>query len=132
MMSFAQKPWEQMTGHFNAYRQQFQQIPQPRRPGAGLRRLPVLPRERGSRPRLLAREHMSNYYLTVMEHYDMAGDHFKKMKGYGDYADQRRTPQGHRPAGRGERIHRYQYLGHAEADPREARSSVAERSARST
>ena len=29
---------------------------------------------------------MSNYYMTVMEHYDMAGDHFKKMKGYGDYA----------------------------------------------
>jgi len=22
-----------------------------------------------------------------MEHYEMAGDHFRKMKGYGDYAD---------------------------------------------
>ena len=34
----------------------------------------------------LAREHMSNYYMTVMQHYDMAGEHFKRMKGYGDYA----------------------------------------------
>ena len=30
---------------------------------------------------------MANYYITVMEHYEMAGEHFRKMKGYGDYAD---------------------------------------------
>jgi hypothetical protein len=29
---------------------------------------------------------MANYYVTVMEHYDMAGAHFERMKGYGDYA----------------------------------------------
>jgi alkanesulfonate monooxygenase SsuD/methylene tetrahydromethanopterin reductase-like flavin-dependent oxidoreductase (luciferase family) len=85
MMSFAQKPWEQMTGHFNAYRQQFQQIHNRAAPA------PVCVdflccNESAEQAEALAREHMSNYYLTVMEHYDMAGDHFKKMKGYGDYA----------------------------------------------
>ena len=30
---------------------------------------------------------MSNYYITVMEHYEMTSDHFREMKGYGDYAD---------------------------------------------
>jgi hypothetical protein len=30
---------------------------------------------------------MANYYITVMEHYEMASDHFRKLKGYGDYAD---------------------------------------------
>jgi len=85
MMSFAQKPWEQMTGHFNAYRQQFQQIHNRVAPA------PVCVdflccHESAEQAEALAREHMSNYYLTVMEHYDMAGDHFKKMKGYGDYA----------------------------------------------
>ncbi len=30
---------------------------------------------------------MANYYITVMEHYEMAGEHFKRMKGYGDYAN---------------------------------------------
>ena len=34
-----------------------------------------------------ARKYMANYYITVMEHYEMAGEHFRKMKGYGDYAD---------------------------------------------
>ena len=72
---------------------------------------------------------MSNYYLTVMEHYDMASDHFKKMKGYGDYATNAATAQGHRHAGRGERVHRNQHLGHAAADPREARAAPQECSA---
>ena len=30
---------------------------------------------------------MANYYVTVMEHYEMASDHFRQLKGYGDYAD---------------------------------------------
>ena len=30
---------------------------------------------------------MANYYVTVMEHYNMTSDHFRQMKGYGDYAD---------------------------------------------
>jgi hypothetical protein len=30
---------------------------------------------------------MSNYYVTVMQHYEMASEHFRKMKGYGDYAN---------------------------------------------
>jgi alkanesulfonate monooxygenase SsuD/methylene tetrahydromethanopterin reductase-like flavin-dependent oxidoreductase (luciferase family) len=34
-----------------------------------------------------ARRYMANYYVTVMEHYEMASDHFGRMKGYGDYAD---------------------------------------------
>jgi len=34
-----------------------------------------------------ARQYMANYYITVMEHYEMAGEHFKRMKGYGDYAN---------------------------------------------
>ncbi len=85
MMSFAQKPWEQMAGHFNTYRTMFQDFHG--RPAPS----PVCVDfmccdESGDRAEELAREHMANYYLTVMEHYDMAGDHFKNMKGYGDYA----------------------------------------------
>ena len=85
MMTFAQKPWEDMVPHFEAYKSQFKEnhgvAPPP----------PVCVDflacdESGERAEALAREHMANYYITVMEHYDMAGDHFKKMKGYGDYA----------------------------------------------
>jgi alkanesulfonate monooxygenase SsuD/methylene tetrahydromethanopterin reductase-like flavin-dependent oxidoreductase (luciferase family) len=86
MMTFAQKPWEQMTPHFERYRELYQQHHQV---------LPPPPvcvdflccHASAERAEALAREHMSNYYLTVMQHYDMAGDHFKNMKGYGDYAN---------------------------------------------
>jgi alkanesulfonate monooxygenase SsuD/methylene tetrahydromethanopterin reductase-like flavin-dependent oxidoreductase (luciferase family) len=85
MMSFAQKPWEQMVGHFDSYRSLFLDFH--KRPAPA----PVCVDfmccdESAERAEALAREHMANYYLTVMEHYDMAGDHFKNMKGYGDYA----------------------------------------------
>ncbi len=85
MMSFAQKPWEQMVPHVTSYRDLFAQYQ--KRPAPP----PVCVDfmscdESAERAEALAREHMSNYYITVMEHYDMAGDHFKNMKGYSDYA----------------------------------------------
>lgn len=85
MMSFAQKPWEEMTGHFNTYRTLFQE--HHGRPAPA----PVCVDflccdESADRAEALSREHMANYYLTVVEHYEMGGEHFKDMKGYGDYA----------------------------------------------
>lgn len=92
MMTFAQKPWELMVPHFDSYRQMFQEFhgrPAP---------TPVCVDflacdESAERAEALAREHMANYYLTVLEHYEMAGDHFKNMKGYGDYANSAVTLQ---------------------------------------
>jgi len=86
MMSFAQKPWEEMVEHFQTYRDLFQQHHNRLAPP------PVCVDflacdESGEKAEALAREHMANYYVTVMDHYDMAGDHFRNMKGYGDYAD---------------------------------------------
>ena len=85
MMSFAQKPWEQMVPHFETYRKLFREYNN--RPAPA----PVcvdflLCSESADEAEALAREHITNYYVTLMEHYDMAGDHFKHMKGYGDYA----------------------------------------------
>ena len=86
MMSFAQKPWDQMAPHFESYRELYMQhhgvAPKP----------PICVDfmacdESAEKAEALARKHMSNYYITVMEHYEMANDHFKNMKGYGDYAN---------------------------------------------
>jgi alkanesulfonate monooxygenase SsuD/methylene tetrahydromethanopterin reductase-like flavin-dependent oxidoreductase (luciferase family) len=86
MMTFAQKPWDQMVPHFQKYRELYTQH------HAAVAPPPVCVdflccNESAEKAESLAREHMSNYYLTVMQHYDMAGDHFKNMKGYGDYAN---------------------------------------------
>ncbi len=86
MMTFAQKPWEQMVPHFEAYRSQFQQFHG--RPAPAPVCVDFLAcDESAERAESLARDHMAKYYVTVMEHYEMAGAHFRNMKGYGDYAD---------------------------------------------
>jgi alkanesulfonate monooxygenase SsuD/methylene tetrahydromethanopterin reductase-like flavin-dependent oxidoreductase (luciferase family) len=85
MMSFAQKPWSEMAPHFDRYRTLFQQHHnRPAPPPVCVDFLCC--DESAERAEALARRHMANYYLTVMEHYDMAGTHFQAMKGYGDYA----------------------------------------------
>lgn len=86
MMSFAQKPWEDMVPHFQRYRDLF-------REHHGVAAPPpvcvdfLACDESAERAEALARDHMAKYYVTVMEHYEMAGAHFRNMKGYGDYAD---------------------------------------------
>lgn len=85
MMTFAQKPWEQMAPHFENYRKLYvQHHKAPAPPPVTVDFLCC--NQSAEQAEALAREHMSNYYLTVMQHYEMAGDHFKNMKGYGDYA----------------------------------------------
>jgi len=86
MMSFAQKPWAEMASHFDRYRTLYQEHHNTRPPS------PVCVDflscdESAELAEANARKHMANYYITVMEHYEMAGEHFRKMKGYGDYAD---------------------------------------------
>jgi alkanesulfonate monooxygenase SsuD/methylene tetrahydromethanopterin reductase-like flavin-dependent oxidoreductase (luciferase family) len=86
MMSFAQKPWHLMAPHFDSYRKLFGEFHGRAAPS------PVCVdflacHESAERAEALAREHMANYYVTVMDHYDMAGEHFRNMKGYGDYAN---------------------------------------------
>lgn len=86
MMSFAQKPWEEMAPHFERYRTLYREAHGKQAPS------PVCVDflccdESAELAEKRARIHMANYYITVMEHYEMASDHFRKMKGYGDYAD---------------------------------------------
>lgn len=86
MMSFAQKPWEEMAPHFERYRTLYKEAHGKPAPS------PVCVDflacdESADKAEEMARQYMANYYITVMEHYEMAGEHFKKMKGYGDYAE---------------------------------------------
>lgn len=86
MLSFAQKPWAEMGPHFDRYRTLFEQHQGRRAPS------PVCVDflscdESAEKAEADARKYMANYYVTVMEHYEMTSDHFRQMKGYGDYAD---------------------------------------------
>ncbi len=86
MMSFAQKPWAEMRPHFDRYRTLYAEHHNSPAPS------PVCVDflccdESAEKAEAMARRYMANYYMTVMEHYDMVGEHFKEMKGYGDYAN---------------------------------------------
>lgn len=86
MMSFAQKPWADMAPHFDRYRTLYENHHHKAPPS------PVCVDflscdESAEVAEANARRYMANYYITVMQHYDMAGEHFRNMKGYGDYAD---------------------------------------------
>ena len=86
MMSFAQKPWAEMGPHFDRYRTLYEEHHNGPAPA------PVCVDflccdESAELAEANARLYMANYYLTVMEHYEMASEHFRQMKGYGDYAD---------------------------------------------
>jgi len=86
MMSFAQKPWKEMTGHFARYRELFAEHHPDRAIPAAVGVDFLCCDESADRAEALSREHMANYYVTVLEHYEMTSTHFSQMKGYGDYA----------------------------------------------
>jgi alkanesulfonate monooxygenase SsuD/methylene tetrahydromethanopterin reductase-like flavin-dependent oxidoreductase (luciferase family) len=84
---FSQQLWEDFaTGSLRAYRESF-------RKHHGREPLPPLtgdlmfchadPKQAES----LAMEYMPNYFRTIIQHYEIMGDHFKDVKGYDFYAD---------------------------------------------
>lgn len=86
LMVFAKKPWTEMASHFDMYRELY--VGHHNRPAPPPLTVDfMICDESADRAEALAREHLSNYYSTVLEHYEMLGDHFKGAKGYGEYAD---------------------------------------------
>jgi alkanesulfonate monooxygenase SsuD/methylene tetrahydromethanopterin reductase-like flavin-dependent oxidoreductase (luciferase family) len=86
LMVFSQMPWESFaTGTLVAYRETFERT-------HGRPAPPVLTvdlmycDEDAARAEAVAAEHMAAYYLSVLEHYEIRGEHFKAAKGYEMYA----------------------------------------------
>jgi len=85
MMSFASKPWTEMVPHFQTYRELFEK--EQKRPAPPPVCVDfVFCDESAERAEKLAREHIANYYMTILEHYEFAGKHFDNTKGYSKYA----------------------------------------------
>lgn len=85
MMTFIQWPIERHVPMLNMYRNKYREF-HPDRPTA----VPVLTdvtvcHEDPEEARRLAYEHLGNHYVSVTQHYEFAGDHFKDIKGYEGY-----------------------------------------------
>jgi len=86
LMVFSQMPWEAFaTSTLVAYRETFERV-------HGRPAPPVLTvdlmycDEDAGRAEALAAKHMAAYYSSVLDHYEIRGEHFKKAKGYEMYA----------------------------------------------
>jgi alkanesulfonate monooxygenase SsuD/methylene tetrahydromethanopterin reductase-like flavin-dependent oxidoreductase (luciferase family) len=86
LMTFSQQPWEMYRdGPLATYRKCF-------RESHGSEPPPTLTgdlmfcHEDAGRAEELAMEHMSNYFLTIANHYELMSEHFKDAKGYEFYA----------------------------------------------
>jgi alkanesulfonate monooxygenase SsuD/methylene tetrahydromethanopterin reductase-like flavin-dependent oxidoreductase (luciferase family) len=84
MLIFASKPWPELVPHFETYRRSFQEKwgrPAPTPHCVDF----IFVDESGDKAEAMAREYIANYYKTILEHYEFAGQHFDK-KAYGKYA----------------------------------------------
>lgn len=86
LMTFSQKPWELYVAEtLKDYRESFQKH-------HGVAAPPPLTgdlmfcHEDAAKAEAMALEYMSNYFLTIVRHYEIMSEHFKDIRGYDYYA----------------------------------------------
>jgi alkanesulfonate monooxygenase SsuD/methylene tetrahydromethanopterin reductase-like flavin-dependent oxidoreductase (luciferase family) len=86
LMIFSQQTWEMFeAGPLTAYREGYRQHHDGEPPPAVTGDL-LFCHEDAGRAEEIAMHHMPNYFLTIIEHYEIMSDHFKEAKGYEHYA----------------------------------------------
>jgi alkanesulfonate monooxygenase SsuD/methylene tetrahydromethanopterin reductase-like flavin-dependent oxidoreductase (luciferase family) len=81
-----QKPIEEHLKFVELYRDRFREVHGSEAPQVWTIDFLYMEEDNGSAA-AVAEEYMTNYYLTVSEHYETHGSHFKNLKGYEYYAD---------------------------------------------
>jgi alkanesulfonate monooxygenase SsuD/methylene tetrahydromethanopterin reductase-like flavin-dependent oxidoreductase (luciferase family) len=79
-----QKPWKEVARELDAYREVYREVNKTEAPppiSAGW----TFCDEDGERARVEARRWIGGYYQTVLDHYQFAGDHLARTKGYEYY-----------------------------------------------
>jgi alkanesulfonate monooxygenase SsuD/methylene tetrahydromethanopterin reductase-like flavin-dependent oxidoreductase (luciferase family) len=84
MMTFMQYPAEQHAPAINRYREIYRET-HGREPGPVLTQDFVYCHEDPEVAEQTAREYLSRYFLSVIKHYDFAGEHWRETKGYEAY-----------------------------------------------
>jgi hypothetical protein len=85
-MTFTQQPWQMYAaGPLTDYREAWQKH-QSSAPPWPLTGDLMFCDESADRAEQMAREYMTNYFLTIVDHYELMSDHFKDVGGYDLYA----------------------------------------------
>jgi alkanesulfonate monooxygenase SsuD/methylene tetrahydromethanopterin reductase-like flavin-dependent oxidoreductase (luciferase family) len=84
MVTFSQRPWPDQAAAFGEYRERF--VERHRRdPFPPMTCDFVYCDTDAARAEQIAEKHIAGYLTHVLEHYELAGDHFKAAKGYESY-----------------------------------------------
>ncbi len=81
-----QKPWPMVAEDLRNYRRVFREVTGEAAPPT-LVTSPVFCDPDPKRAEVEARRHISDYYRSVVAHYELTGDHFEKTRGYEFYAE---------------------------------------------
>ncbi|MBL4866909.1 MAG: LLM class flavin-dependent oxidoreductase [Pseudomonadales bacterium] len=79
-----QKPWEHVEKELAEYRAIYKEVHAEEAPAPILGGWTFCDEDAG-RAEEMARKYIGGYYLTVVQHYEMQGNHFKDTKGYESY-----------------------------------------------
>ena len=79
-----QKPWESVEKELVSYRQTYQEVNGEEAPETILAGWTYCDEDEG-RAEEVARKYIGGYYQTVVEHYELQGNHMKNTKGYEAY-----------------------------------------------
>jgi alkanesulfonate monooxygenase SsuD/methylene tetrahydromethanopterin reductase-like flavin-dependent oxidoreductase (luciferase family) len=84
VMVIPQKPWPSVIEELNAYRATYRQVNGADAPPPLLASWTYVDKDAG-RAEEMARRYIGGYWQTVLKHYELVGDHLRKMKGYEYY-----------------------------------------------
>ena len=85
IVTFSMKPWEMMKDHYGLHRRLFEA--HHKRPAPPpLICVNTTCDESAEKAEALARDYIGNVYAMTLDHYELATDRFKGMKGYEEYA----------------------------------------------
>lgn len=84
MVMFSQRPWEDQAANVDTYVDRFEEVHR-RAPGPPVICDFVYCDADAGRATEMAERYIAGYLASVMEHYELASDHFKDLKGYESY-----------------------------------------------
>jgi len=79
-----QKPWDSVEQELAAYRETYQSVNNTEAPETILAGWTYCDEDAG-RAEEVARQYIGGYYQTVVDHYELTGNHMKQTKGYEAY-----------------------------------------------
>lgn len=89
LMTFSQMPWEMYAeGPLASYREAYRETHGTEAPPPLTGDL-IFCHADAARAEECATEYMSNYFLSIVNHYELMSEHFKEVKGYDHYAKAR-------------------------------------------